>query len=241
MNKEIVLSQRLMSAVRMLTPGNRVVDVGCDHGFVSIYLLQQGISPFCLAMDVRSGPLSGAKEHVAEQGLEQYIETRLSDGLKAYEIGEADAMICCGMGGPLMARIMEESQDKARQLKELVLQPQSEIPQFREFLRKNGYRITHEDMVYEDGKYYFMMRVVPDESVCNEEIAEDQDLRDAFGYHNLEKRHPVLLQYLDYRLHGLEEIEGQLAQNDSDRARQRRQELEQERKLIQSALEYRSK
>ena len=75
---EVVLSKRLQALACMVTPGRRVVDVGCDHGFVSIYLVQRGISPRVLAMDVRMGPLSRAKEHIAEAGLGGYIETRLS-------------------------------------------------------------------------------------------------------------------------------------------------------------------
>ncbi|MDE5951551.1 MAG: class I SAM-dependent methyltransferase, partial [Acetatifactor sp.] len=59
----------------MVTAGNRVCDVGCDHGWVSIYLVQQGISPRVLAMDVRQGPLSRAQEHIRQQGLEAYIDT----------------------------------------------------------------------------------------------------------------------------------------------------------------------
>ncbi len=221
----------------MITPGNRVADVGCDHGFVSLYLVQKGISPFCLAMDVRTGPLSAAREHVCQQGMGAYIETRLSDGLKACEKGETDAMLCCGMGGPLMARILGDSADKAHSMKELVLQPQSEIPWFRRFLRENGYRITHEDMVWEDGKYYFMMRVVP-EKECFHEDSGLQELWDAFGRQNLEQRHPVLKQYLNYRLEGLHKTREQLSNSDSSRADTRRAELQTEEQLLQRALTY---
>ncbi len=220
----------------MITPGNRVADVGCDHGFVSIYLVQQGISPYCLAMDVRKGPLSAATEHVREQGMEAYIETRLSDGLKACEKGETDAMLCCGMGGPLMAQILTDSAEKAHVMKELVLQPQSEIPWFRRFLRENGYRITDENMVWEEGKYYFMMRVVPGEESLDTD-SEMQELWDAFGRRNLEQRHPVLLQYLHYRLDGLEKTREQLSCSESAKAQVRRAELLQEEQLLQKALQ----
>lgn len=246
MNKEIVLSDRLKSAAAMVTCGNRVVDVGCDHGFMSIYLVQQGISPGCLAMDVRTGPLSRAREHVAEYQLDAYIETRLSDGLKAYEKGEADAMLCCGMGGPLMCRILEESREKVKTLRELILQPQSELPAFRRYLREHGYLITKEDMVLEDGKYYFILHVVLDEGtaavpsaeVIVEPVSEERQLLwDSFGRYNLENRHPVLHSYLEYRLHGVADIERQLAGQNKERTLERKVQLEQEKGLLEQALD----
>ncbi len=244
MNKEVVLSDRLRSAAAMVTPGNRVVDVGCDHGFTSIYLVQQGISPGCLAMDVRTGPLSRAREHVEEYQLDAYIETRLSDGLKAYRTGEAETMLCCGMGGPLMCRILEDSRDKVKGLRELILQPQSELPAFRRYLRQQGYLITDEDMVLEDGKYYFIMHAVPasvEECIQRDAsgayVSEDvQRLWDSFGQINLQRRHPILASYLEYRLNGLEEIARQLTGQLTERTMGRKAELEQERVLLEQAL-----
>ena len=79
----VVLSKRLQALADMVTPGNKVADVGCDHGFVSIYLVQKGTAPYVYAMDVREGPLQRAKEHIADYCMEEYIETRLSDGVAA--------------------------------------------------------------------------------------------------------------------------------------------------------------
>ncbi len=155
----VVLSARLQAVADMVTVGNRVCDVGCDHGFVPIWLVEQGISPRVLAMDVRSGPLGAAKAHIAERGLASRIETRLSDGLHNYITGEAETLICAGMGGRLMMRILSDSREKAGSFRELILQPQSEFQVFRAWLRGEGYQIAAERIIEEDGKFYPMFSV----------------------------------------------------------------------------------
>ena len=231
----VVLSARMLALTQLVAPGSRVCDVGCDHGFVSIYLVQKGISDRVLAMDVRSGPLSRAREHIGEWGLGAYIETRLSDGLLAMRPGEADACICAGMGGRLIRRILTEGRDKARAMRELILQPQSEVPELRAYLRAEGYVTIAENMVYEDGKYYPMMKVVPGEP--SEQNAEPEELQlwDAFGKLLLCNRHPVLLQYLEHLERKMSELEKMLREQESIRAEERLVKLRQERQLIARA------
>ena len=154
------LSDRLKGLTAMVSVGNRVCDVGCDHAFVPIYLINKGISPYVLAMDVKKGPIESAKEHIREYGLEAYIETRLSDGLTEYKNGEADTLICAGMGGRLMMSILDRDKTKTASFKEMILQPQSEIEQFRYFLRSSGYLIVEENMIEEGGKFYSIIRTV---------------------------------------------------------------------------------
>lgn len=191
-----MLSKRLQTVADMVTSGNRVCDVGCDHGYVSIYLVKQGISPGVLAMDVRKGPLNAAREHVVKQGLSDKIETRLSDGLHNYNIGEARSLICAGMGGRLMRQILEEEKDKTDSFQELILQPQSEIEEFRRFLRENAYLIQDEEILEEDGKFYQVMRAVP--AGRQAESPEDElcKLKDRYGPVNLHKKTGVFLSYL---------------------------------------------
>lgn len=157
----IFLSARLRMLAGMVTPGNRIVDVGCDHGYLSIYLVQTGICPGAVGMDLREGPLSAARAHVEEYGLGDYIDLRLSDGLAEYVPGEAQTMICAGMGGRLMEKILTQGMEKAGEMKELILQPQSELSGFRSFLRSSGFDIVREEALREDGKFYFAMKVVP--------------------------------------------------------------------------------
>lgn len=248
---EIVLSNRMQALTDMVTPGTVITDVGCDHGFVSVYLVQKGISPRVIAMDVRSGPLEHAREHIREYGLQDSIETRLSDGLHSLKTGEAAGMICAGMGGPLMEKILTEGREQAHGFAELILQPQSEIPHFRAFLMEEGYLLTDENIIYEEGKYYFMMKVhwlgkMSDEAV-RQQVEDswkapgaDPGLAGAFGPLLLSRRDPVLLHYLEWQHAEHRQIAERLdrkADADNPRTMRRRQEITEEIALLTRALE----
>lgn len=242
-NTAPVLSKRLGMLAEMVTPGNRLVDVGCDHGFLDIYLVQEGICPKALAMDVREGPLAGAKEHIREYGLGNYIEVRLSDGLAQCGMGEADTLVCAGMGGRLMERILREGMAKAAEMKELILQPQSELPEFRRFLRMVGFRIICQDAVFEEEKYYFGMKAVY-EGTAFEESGEGKGdisapgLYDLFGEHLLTKRHPVLLQYLEQRAAYMEKLKAAMTEAGTEKAKKRLEEVHREQEEIKQALSF---
>lgn len=240
--KEVVLSKRLKCLADMVTPGSRVADVGCDHGFLSVYLVQKGISPRVLAMDVRRGPLSRAKEHVAAYELSDYIETRLSDGLTAYHEGEADTLVCAGMGGRLMQKILSACGDKARSFRELILQPQSELCEFRIFLRESGYEVLQENILCEEGKYYFLMKVSCKQQPSVERQAEagcelTQRLYDKYGETLLKTKNTVLREYLLERKRVVKEIEAALVYQDKERARARLSQVREELLEIGQALE----
>ena len=197
----VQISCRLKALADLVTPGNVAADVGCDHGFLSIYLIEQGISPRVIAGDVRKGPLSAARAHVAQRGLSAYIETRLSDGLSEYRPGEAQTLICAGMGGRLMQRIILQGMETAKAFRELILQPQSELWQFRVFLREQGFSVTDENILKEDGKYYFLFRVTPGEGT-----AQGDRLGDKYGAGLLRERDPLLREFLEKTLAGCEAI-----------------------------------
>lgn len=236
---KLVLSERLQSLVAMVSPGKCVVDVGCDHGFVSIYLVQQGISPKVLAMDVRQGPLSRAREHIREYGLEDYIETRLSDGLLECKEEEAQSLVCAGMGGKLMMKILTESESKAKSLDELILQPQSELPAFRRFLKESGYRTLDENILCEDGKFYFLFKVrFEKEPVLGHESEREKEqvLYEKYGELLLKRKHPVLREYLDFMLGTARQIEDNLKGGQGERAEERISEIRQEIKDLQAAI-----
>lgn len=228
------LSRRLQTLADMVTPGSRVADIGCDHGFVSIYLYERHIAPKVYAMDVRKGPLCRAREHIAAHGLTEYIETRLSDGLDALKDGEADTLICAGMGGRLMARILLDGLSKVRKMRELILQPQSELAFFRRFLREHHLVIAEERLVKEDGKFYPMMRVIPKgDETCYPlfdgngllTAEESERVSDHYGALLLWQKHPLMQEYLTVLLNRNNGILSSLPENGQE---ERRAEIKQE-------------
>ena len=192
------LSLRLSAIAGLVTRGNRLVDVGCDHGYLPVSLYLDGKIPGAIAMDVRKGPLSRAQEHISQYGLDAYIETRLSDGLEALKPGEGDTLVIAGMGGPLMERI------------------------------------TEEEMVLEDGKFYPMMKVIHGEKM---HISEDTPytLDEWFGGMLLERKHPVLREYLERELRIRNEILDRL--KNAPNAEKRAGEIEEEKQAVIAALE----
>lgn len=234
--KKLELSKRMKALVDMVSSGNIVCDVGCDHGFVSIYLVQNKICPRAIAMDVRSGPLSRAKMNIDMFSLNEYIETRLSNGLEEIKPGEAQTCICAGMGGKLMMQILMEGKDKLITLKELVLQPQSDISIFRRFLREEGFQIVDEDMVVEEGKYYPIMKAVYQGETNN--TSEIDVIYDEFGEILLKKKHLVLKEYLNFVQKNLMSIQMQLQQHASEKSEMRLQEIQTELELVTKALGY---
>lgn len=217
-----------------VTPGNRLCDVGTDHAYIPIALVQEGTVPSALAMDVNEGPLERAKEHIREFRLESCIHTRLSDGVQALHPGEADSVLIAGMGGALTIKILSEGRQVLESVKELILQPQSELDKVRRYLAESGYSIEREEMVQEDGKYYTVMKAVVGEMLYDREIFYH------YGKLLLEQRHPVLREYLQQREGICEKIYGRLIHEGSgeERIKTRIRELQEELRQIQDALEY---
>ena len=229
--KPVQLSERLLAAAGMVTKGNIVADVGCDHAYTSIYLCQAGIAPKVIAMDVNKGPLVGAKAHVEEAGLSENIDIRLSDGLQRLIPGEADTVLLCGMGGLLMIKILSDYPEATASLKELILQPQSEVGEVRHFLHKQGYEITKEHMLKEDGKFYVMMRAVK----CAVPQAYETECDYVYGKLLLEEKNPVLSEYLDREHRLRSDVLAALSGQNTENARLRQYSLQQEFALIEEA------
>ncbi|MCI8515237.1 MAG: SAM-dependent methyltransferase [Lachnospiraceae bacterium] len=229
------LSKRLSAIADFVPEGCIPADVGCDHGYLPIHLILNGVVKEALAMDVREGPLKRAEAHIRSYGLEGRIQTRLSDGLRELKEGEADTIILAGMGGGLMARILSGRAHVKDDVHTYILSPHSEWERLRRYLREEGLAIVKEEMVEEDGKFYPVLQVKDSGGAYPESGTWPPGRwEDRYGPLLLESGHPVLRCYLEKRREKLREIRERLAGASGEKALQRLAELEEELREIET-------
>lgn len=214
------LSKRLSAVAGEVTRGNLLADVGTDHGYIPIYLLEKEIVPRAIAMDVNQGPLDRAREHITAYGLSEVIETRRSDGLQKLDPDEADTIVIAGMGGALMTDILSRGENVIAEGKELILQPQSELFKVRHFLHDHGYQIIKEKILLEEGKYYFILKAVPGTQKFEEEFLYE------YGEYLLLSKDPLMKEYLQREIKKYRKILEDLKEKDSQAAAIRRQQMQ---------------
>ncbi len=163
------LSLRLLKIASFIETGERVADIGTDHGFLPIFLRKSGKSPRVIASDIREKPLSSAIANVKKAGIDE-IDFRLCDGLSSIEKDEVDAIIIAGMGGECIAGILEFSRWARGSGKHFVLQPMNSPEELRRYLCTAGYTIKKECAVRDAGRIYTVMDVYAEpESVSRNE------------------------------------------------------------------------
>ena len=204
------LSRRLETILSLVPTGSTAADIGTDHGLVPAELVGRGICSYVIASDLRKSPLNAARMLVKERGLADKIDLRLGDGLQTVAPGEAGTLILAGMGGALMQKILSEGEAVARAAKQLILSPQSEVPQFRRFLQENAYTVRSEQVVEEDGKFYFILDVIPEGGMVLSE-AECE-----FGFRIPEENFPEHKLFLNKEQRKLELILRNIAENSAE-------------------------
>lgn len=206
MKKRKRIPKRMLAIANLVDNSKVLADVGCDHAYISINLLENGKAERIIASDLREGPLNIARDNIRLYGFEDRIETRLCAGLCGYEAGEVDTILISGMGGMLVKEILSESIDVVRRADTLILEPQSDLRVVRAYLKDIGFEIIDEDMLNEGGKYYQIMKAVKSKErmeVCDDigAMAENE-----FGPILIKKKHPVLLEFLKKRKNHFERL-----------------------------------
>lgn len=156
---KLPISSRLLACAGFVAPGERVADIGCDHGYLGIHLLTQGIAESVIASDVNEQPLQSALRNAHKYGVAEKMSFYLSDGVRNIP-RDFDTLVCAGMGGDTMIHILESAPWLRKAQYRLILQCQSKTPMLRQYLSEQGWRIT-EESVLRDGKFlYTVMEVV---------------------------------------------------------------------------------
>ena len=151
---KLPISKRLLCSASMVQPGSRVADIGTDHGYLGIYLLQSGAARHVIACDLRKDPLENARRNAKLFGVDGEMEFRLSDGLEKILPDEVDTVVMAGMGGDLIQKILSQCPWRKREGLQFILQPQSAGNVLRRWLCEDGFEIQREEPV-QDGHFLY--------------------------------------------------------------------------------------
>lgn len=225
------LSDRLFEISQMVTSGLNVADIGCDHAYLSIYLVRENIAPKVIACDINKGPVEIAVNNIEMAGLRDKIDVRLANGLSGVKPGEVKSIVIAGMGGPLIIDILSQGKLVADEAREIILEPQSEVAKVRHYLEDNGYCIISESFVCDDNKYYPIIKAVHGKMELKEEIYY------RYGKILIHEANPVLHEYLIKHKKQLANIiMGLEKSGESLEAKKRLDELKEELRLCELAI-----
>lgn len=227
--KKIILDQRLLAIVDLVRKTATVVDVGCDHGYVANYLVEEKLAKKVYATDISEPSLRKNERFAYMRGNDQRVISLLGDGLEPLKDKDYDLVIIAGMGGDLIIKIIEESFDQVKG-KTLVLQPMTQRDSVRKYLVAKGFKIQEEKIVRDKNKFYEIMKFIPGKdqgSTCGY----------LFGQNLLEKKDPVLKEYLEILLEKTESYIKKASQSQNPKAIKRRENLEREAKLYKELLD----
>ena len=199
---KLPLSTRLLACAGFVNKGDRVADIGCDHGYLSIHLLTTGIARSCIASDVAKGPLQSAMDNARKFGVQENITFHLSDGVQSIP-RDFDTLVCAGMGGDTMIHILQSAPWLKNEKYRLILQCQSKRPELRKWLYDQGFAIRRETLA-KDGKFCYPVTEVvyaPGEALQGAEFYITPAL--------LESRSPLLPEFYDRVVGGIKtSVEG---------------------------------
>ena len=202
------LTDRLLKIASLVTEGKKVADIGTDHGYIPVHLLNEGKVPFAILADVNKGPLENARKEVRHNKLLDKVDLRLGSGIEVLEKGEVDEVIIAGMGGILISELLEAKTGVAHTVDKLILQPMQAQDELRKYLLNNGYEILDEVLVREDFRIY--------EVIIAKYTGENTEIEDEMYYEIskklIENKDPLLNEFIDKKIYMynsiLKKIEG---------------------------------
>ena len=191
------LTDRLLKIASLVTEGKKVADIGTDHGYIPVYLLNQGKVPYAILADVNKGPLENARGEVRHNKLLDKVDLRLGSGIEVLVKGEVDEVIIAGMGGILISELLEAKLEVAHSVDKLILQPMQAQNELRKYLLNNGFEILDEVLVKEDFRIYeiIIAKYTGKNTVVSDEIYYE------VGTKLIENKDPLLNEFIDKKIY----------------------------------------
>ena len=213
------LTDRLYKIASFVSEGKRVADIGTDHGYIPVYLINKG-------------PLENARKEVRHNGLETKTELRLGSGIEVLEKGEVDEIIIAGMGGALIAEILEAKKEVAQSAEKLILQPMQAQEELRKYLLNNGYEIMEEVLDNEDFRIYEIMtaRYIGKNNTPSDEIYYE------VGEKLLNNKNELFTEFVEKKIRTNKAILEKFEGIDNENIRKRREEVESKIEKLEKML-----
>lgn len=206
---KLPLSNRLRACCQFVSPGERIADVGCDHGYLGIYLLQKGIARSVIASDINEMPLESARQNASKFGVADKMSFHLCSGVRHLP-HNFDALVCAGMGADTIMTILSDAPWLRDEKYRLILQCQSKRPELRRYLHQHGYAIRRETLA-RDGKFlYPVMEAAYDPTV--EMTEADYYITPALR----RSGSPLLPEFMDHVISGMQKSVNGLALTGGD-------------------------
>lgn len=194
------ISYRLNKIAEKVAINGIIADIGTDHAYIPIFLYKNNKIKGAIACDISKGSLKKAIDNINKYNLQNNIQTRLANGLEKITLNDnIDTIIIAGMGGMLMIDILEKGINIANNSKQLILQPQKDIDKVRKYLHKNGFKITDDEILKDDGKYYTIITATK-----GKEDTLYKKEQYIFGKFEIENKSPILKEYIEEQLYKME-------------------------------------
>ncbi len=206
------IGDRLEAIGKLVPQGCVLADIGTDHAYLPVWLLEQGKIASAIAGDIAEGPCLAAKNTVSMHGMKGKVEVRLGSGLKVLQAGEAHCIAIAGMGASTMIEILEADMPLAVEAKRLVLQPMAGAASLRKWLIQNGWHIVAEDLVADGRHLYEIMAAERGES------ASFSDAVLEIGPSLIEAKHPLLAKQFARQINNYKKLLANMGKSEQARA-----------------------